>query len=279
MEKDFIRHLNKFKIYNLRLSILLVLFLLFLTVVYFLFYVKRNQITVYVKAVLIKPQDIPLNVPYFWTPYWIDESISIGDTDSNPLGNSKASVLDKDSIDSINWGKIVNLLLIVQAVKDKSGNYLFNSKPLAVGTILNLNFPRSHINTYVNYIGNERPKSNLTKLRVQLKSINIDLETIDNIKIGDSIKNNKNETIAKIVSYKELPYTSASFLSNYAFSGSELELTIELLVDSTNLNYYFIDGQRIRQNESFYISFPNLTLDSNYTKITKVEKLNGNEID
>ena len=105
------------------------------------------------------------------------------------------------------------------------------------------------------------------------------METIDNIKIGDSIKNNKNETIAKIVSYKELPYTSASFLSNYAFSGSELELTIELLVDSTNLNYYFIDGQRIRQNESFYISFPNLTLDSNYTKITKVEKLNGNEID
>ena len=279
MDKAFTRYLNKFKIYNLRLSILLVLFLLFLTVVYFLFYVKRNQITVYVKAVLIKPQNIPLNVPYFWTPYWIDESISIGDTDSNPLGYSKASVLNKDSIDSINWGKIVNLLLIVQAVKDKSGNYLFNSKPLAVGTILNLNFPRSHINTYVNYIGNERPKSNLTKLRVQLKSINIDLETIDNIKIGDSIKNNKNETIAKIVSYKELPYTSASFSSNYAFSRSELELTIELLVDSTNLNYYFIDGQRIRQNESFYISFPNLTLDSNYTKITKVEKLNGNEID
>ena len=279
MDKAFTRYLNKFKIYNLRLSILLVLFLLFLTVVYFLFYVKRNQITVYVKAVLIKPQNIPLNVPYFWTPYWIDESISIGDTDSNPLGYSKASVLNKDSIDSINWGKIVNLLLIVQAVKDKSGNYLFNSKPLAVGTILNLNFPRSHINTYVNYIGNERPKSNLTKLRVQLKSINIDLETIDNIKIGDSIKNNKNETIAKIVSYKELPNTSASFLSNYAFSRSELELSIELLVDSTNLNYYFIDGQRIRQNESFYISFPNLTLDSNYTKITKVEKLNGNEID
>ena len=258
------------------LLLILSLIFLFITVGFYYFYRTHNQSVIYVNTALVRPTNIQINTPFYWTPYWLEESVRMGDKDINPLGGINAEVIDKKSIDSLQWGKIVILLLKINVIKDRSGLYLYKNKPIAVGTILELKFPKAQVSAYVNYIGAEKPTPNLKVLRLDLKSRNIESKIINNIRIGESIKNDKNEIIAKIISFKEVPSNVLPIIpANIYITGLDLEITVDLLSEIVDSRYYFIDGQRIRPNEQFYISFPNLTLDSLSTKITKVEFLNS----
>lgn len=282
MKKSYFSFLKKRKKIKLMYFIVLTLLLLIVATGYYFFYRQRNRELINVTAILVRPQNIALNVPFNWTPYWISKSISIGDKDINPLGGINAIVVDKESVDSVSYGQTVSLLLRVQAVKDRSGIYLYKNKPLSVGTLLDLKLTNTQTSAYVTYIGKELPNLKSVVLRVNLKGRLIEPEAVEAIKMGDTIKNSKNNPIAKIVSKNDstadLRIDSPLNISAMSTERSkrDVNIVLDLVVKNIDSSYFFIDNQRIRPSETFFISFPNVTL-ANY-QITKVELLKDTQL-
>ncbi len=265
---------------NLNIFIILALFLSAFSLFYFLYYRQRNKAQVYISAILTtsRPEQTNYGMSYYWIPYWITDAITIGDRDNSPLGGINALVMDKEEYKAWSYGKFINLILKINAVKDRSGVYLYKNKPLLVGNIIELKLPKVQTNALVTYIGSDLPNFPKEKLILKLKQKQIESWIADKIKIGSEIKNNKEETIVKVVDKKEslatpigINYESRSgrlLYSNEA-DRKDVELTIEILAENINGEYYFQKIRKIKTNESLYLPFNEVSIDFPIISIEK----------
>lgn len=256
--------------------VLAILLILILASGYYLYRRQRSSAIVYVTASLVRPQTIALNVPFNWVPYWVGKSIDIGDHDVSPLGGDNAVVIDKEAVESLNFGQIVSLLLKVRAVRDRTGVYLYKNKPLAVGSLLDLKLTKTQATAYVTYIGIKPPDEEFAVVRLVVKGRLLEAVVANGIKIGDIIKNSKDKIIAKIVDKKEsaadLRIDTAANISAFLNERQrrDVDITIDVLAKKSEDTYFFADSQRLKAGENFFISFPSTTL--NY-QIIKTEVL------
>lgn len=127
-----------------RLSILIGISLVLVVgaLLYFAYYRVRRRVVLYTGVSLVKT--INIQTPYFWVPHWVDTVLTVADKDVNPLGGINAEVTDKESVEAVEYGRYVYLLLKIDATRDRSGVYLFKNKPLAVGNIIQLRFPKNN---------------------------------------------------------------------------------------------------------------------------------------
>lgn len=255
MDKIFTRLLNKYKIYKLRFSIIFILLLLLFSVSYFFISARSNQTTVYVRTILQRPITVVVNAPYNNVPFWLSESIKIGDFDTSLLGGTHAEVIDKEIYELPNFGQTVYLTIKVNAVKDRSGILLYRNKPLAVGSVIDLNLSKSQVSGLVTQVSNSLPKNDKTKLRVLIKGKAADDQVFDIIKVGDKAINNKGEIFAEVVDKKQLP--SKSLVLDIIRSQYDYLITVDLTVDRIGDTYYFLDLNKIKANEYISLSFPN----------------------
>ena len=190
---------------NLNIFVIAVLLLLSFSAFYFLYYRFRNQQYVYVSVVLVKPPNIlGPNVPYnyYWVPYWIGNSIDIGDKEVSPLGVIDAVVMDKNSYGSFYNGQFVSLVLKIRAIKDRSGTLLYKNKPLVSGAVLDVKLTKAQISAQVTGIDTKPPESEYKTLIVVLKGRQVESQIADELKIGDQIIDNHEAVIAKVLDKK-----------------------------------------------------------------------------
>ncbi len=253
---------------NLNLYILAVLFLLGFSLLYFLYFRVRNQAEVYVGLSVMRGINIPVNTVYNWVPNWLDESLTIGDQEISPLGGLNAVVLDKESYEAAYYGKYVYLLLKVNAIKDRSGIYLFKNKPLSVGASIDLKLAKTQISGLVTYVGSEKPVYEYKKLLVKLNGLNAEWWIGDAVKIGSVIKNSKGDQIAKVIAKKVV--SAGGSLITADRNKRDIEVTVEILVKKIDDNYFFSETQKVKVDEQFFLPLPEGSLNLPIASVTEL---------
>lgn len=238
---------------RLNIFILVILFLLGFSLLYFLYYRQRNQAEVYVGLSVTRGINIPISGPYNWIPYWLADSINVGDNEISPLGGLNAVVLDKEIYEASFYGKNVYLLLNVNAIKDRSGIYLFKNKPLSVGATIDLKLTKAQIQGLVTYVGTETPKYQYKKLLVKVTGLGVEWWIGDAIKIGSIIKNNKGEEIAKVIGKKVSPASGSPLTVDR--NKRDIEVTVEILMKKIDDIYYYAETQKVKVDENLFLPF------------------------
>ncbi|MCL4339325.1 hypothetical protein M1271_06570 [Patescibacteria group bacterium] len=258
--------------------ILSVLLLLAVSVFYYFYHSQRSGAKVYISALLVPSQSqLYSSNPFAGVPYWVDQAISVGDRELSPFGGVKATVLQKDSYETYNFGRVVELLLSVSAIKDRSGVYLFDNKPLAVGSVINLSLLRVETFGQVIYVGKIKPKPEKTKLVIHLIKKGVEKSIASNIQIGDCIYDNDKNVVAQIIDKHEFPsniYNSVSYQQNISYGEEyrDIDVTVEIIVEKEYGTYYFARTQDVKVNEPIYLPFPDMSLSYTVTSLEEVKK-------
>jgi hypothetical protein len=200
-------------------------------------------------------------------------SINAGDKEVNPFGKIIATVVKKDAYEAYYYGQNVYLLLKVQANQDKTGILLYKNKPLVVGGNLDLKLSKSVLTGTIIYVGNKPQDVKIKKLIVKAKAKYIDFWITDGINIGDSIIDNNNVRIAKIID-KTVNFAEArSDTSNgqarvtYDTIKRDLDLKIEITVKNIKEINYFMETQKVKINEWLNFPFPSELINAVITEI------------
>lgn len=245
---------KKFKIIYLIVGSLL---LVLITLLYFFYYNIRRRVTLFTDVSLVRT--INIQEPYFWQPYWVDSAINISDKDISPLGSINAEVLDKESIEAGEYGRYIHLLLKIEAIRDRTGVYLFKNKPLAVGNIIQLRFPKTNIFAYIKTINEQKPKPSYKKVRVLTRFKEIEPVMESWMQPGNEVKNNKGEIIARLIdktttiARKEVNTALGSIVVGTNPIKRDVDVLVELLVKEIDDQYYFTDTYKIKPNEQVFI--------------------------
>lgn len=268
-------HLSK-KFKNINIFILITLFLLGFALFYFFYYRLRNQSVVYVSLRVVSAVSGQIQAGI--VPYWTTKSISIGNKDISPLGGVRAEVVDMETYEAGTYGDYVNLLMKINAVKDRSGIYLFNNKPLLVGDIIDLKLTKSHIQGLVTDISQSIPVYEYKKLKVKIIWESVDPMIAQNLIIGSKITGNKGQIIARILDTKINP-SSINFKNAFGeitaygdpSKRKDIEMNFELLVKQIGDNYYYAATQKIQVGEKLTINFPNITINGLVVNIENIK--------
>jgi len=268
------------KLKNLNVFILIVLVLLGFALLYFLYFRVRNQAEVYVGVSVTRGVNIPVSAIYNWIPNWLDNAIAVGDKEISPLGGLTAVVLEKESYEASFYGKYVYLLLKLNAIRDRSGIYLFKNKPLSAGALIDLRLSKAQISGLVTYVGTERPKYQVEKLKVTLYGKAVDNWIADNLKVGAEITDNKKQIIAKVLDKQiksaaslatllQDPSTGRSIVT-YDNTQRDLQVTVELLAKKIGGIYFYAEMQKVKAGEILFLPFKEVTLNLPITSVTEL---------
>ncbi|MCL5797479.1 MAG: hypothetical protein M1366_01635 [Patescibacteria group bacterium] len=264
--------------------ILAVLLILVFSVFYYLYHRQRIGANVYISVLLTPSQTTVVSStnPFMGVPYWIDQAITKGDKELSPFGGVKAIVVKKDSYESFNYGRVVALLLSANAVRDRSGVFLFDNKPLAVGSIIDLNLPKVEAFGQITYVGEEKPADHSVELVIHILRKAVDRALADNINIGDTIYDSNHNVIAKITGRSESPSSGAGNLEYNPISNQQtltygnlevdVDITVEITAEKEYDTYYFAKTQDVKINEPIYLSFPDMSLSYTVTSIKEVKQ-------
>lgn len=245
--------------------------LLAASVIYFLYIRQRTQTPVFVYLSILRQSVVsaPVNAPNSWVPYWIDESVSVGDRESNPFGSVSSEIIEKESFEAPFYGRYVYLLVRMKSSRDRSGMLLYKNKPLSAGGIVNLTFSKVQIQGYVFDVSLEKPVRIIKTVRIQVKGRDFEPAVADAIRIGSEIKNSKGEILARVVDKKVTPAevrvdtASGQAMTSYDQRKRDIEATVDVIVKDINGLYFFMETQKVKVYENIFLPFPeigNLTL-------------------
>lgn len=245
---------------NSGVLILCSLALVAVTIIYFAYFRLSRREILYAGVALVKT--INVQEPFFWQPQWLDATINVSDKDISTLGRVNAEIIDKESVEAESYGRYIHLLLKVEAIHTRTGEYQFKNKPLAVGNIIQLKFPKNSFYAYVQTLGEKKPDIKKRRVRVMtiFKEVEPYLESW--IKVGNEVKNNKGEIIAKVVekttnqTRKEVHTASGQIVAATNPLKKEVYVALEILVKEEDGQLYFTDTFKVKPNEQIFVPWP-----------------------
>ena len=265
--------MTKYKIFrktgNFYFFIALIILLLGFSFFYFFYTRVRNQEELYVTIAAGKNSTSKPDTSFNWLPYWLADSIEIGDKDVNPLGGSNMIVVEKNSYEAGYYGQNVYLLLKMKAVHDRSGIYLYKNKPLSVGSVIDLNLTKTQVQGLVIKVDKEKPNYTYKKLKVTLHQKAVNREIADSLKVGSEIKDNKKMILAVLLDKQIAPPISSSLYLDS--SQRSLKVTVELLVKKIDDNYYYAETSKVKVNEWLFLPFKEVGLFFPIISITEIQ--------
>ncbi|KKS98425.1 MAG: hypothetical protein UV73_C0002G0139 [Candidatus Gottesmanbacteria bacterium GW2011_GWA2_43_14] len=242
-----------------RINILIIVLVsVFFVIATGFFYIReKNREKLYLKVILGRDYQIP---------YWNDQSLEVGNSDRSSFGIVNAKIIDKESYEWNGPGRFVILLLEVRAVKDRAGLYLFKNKPLSLGEFIDMRFPRVHQSGLVTYISTDKPKNLFQNLQIVIKKRGELPEIDDHTRIGDTLKNNKGETVAEITGktskdaeIRTNTDTGATVIT-YDRTRKDMDLTLNIRVNKTADGYVFQEMQKVKIGDKLNIHFKGISL-------------------
>ena len=259
---------------KLNIFILIVLFLLGFSLLYFLYSRARSQADVYVKVALYRGQSNSI-------PYWLNQAINVGDKELSPLGGLNVEVYDKFSFAWGGQNEMAFLLLKVNTIKDRTGIYLYKNKPLLVGGSIDLKLPKAQVSGNVIQIEDHQITDEYNKVTITVLGKGTDVWISNNLKNGSSIVDNKGRILAKVTEVKSTQLTSIGTLvrdenTNKAimiFDNNErdIEANVDLLVRKTENYYFFGETQKVKVGEQISLPFKEVTLNAPITSIKEIK--------
>ena len=243
-----------------------IIILIFLAISFYIYNQQQKSTDLYAKVILGLEEDYFVAVPY-----WLANSVKIGDRDVSPFGKVNAEVVDAESYEGGSHGKHVILLLKLNAVRDKTSNYFYKNQPLQIDDWINMRLGVVNHKGYLVYIGKLPPDFGKKKLRVTIRKNSEDPFIVENLNTGSRMLNNKGKVMAEISEKSEFP----AIIPSNDESGTPkkgIEVTVNLSVDEIDGLNYFGVLRKVKIGERLNLFFDKATLWDGV--ITEIEEIN-----
>ena len=195
-------------------------------------------------------------------PYWVANSIAIGDVDGGTLGPANATVLDKETYEGGGLGTHTVLTLKARVNNEPNGGLTYKGRPLTLNNWIDTKFSRVHQGGYVIYIGETLPDMNRYTLLVKVKKQNEEPYVTDSLIAGSEMRNNKGEVLAKIIEVSSVlsPQITNTPTRRLDELKKDIYVTLELSTRKFDSNYYFMEFQKVKTAEKINLFFREATL-------------------
>lgn len=247
---NFDKIIKKYREINLFLAVIIAL--VTLSVLYFVYSRQRGENLMYIRAIVGRDLTVP---------YWTANSFKKGDVDRSSFGRINARIADLEIYDNFSYNSTVVLLLEARLIKDRSGVFLYKSRPISVGEYIDLRFPEVHQIAVVTYVGKAPPQWETAKLRIRIKKRGDLPESINGIEIGKVIKNKENDELARITDKKITPAeilidaSSGRTISGFDTRRIDAEFELEISARKIGDDYYFQEIQKIKNGDKINFHF------------------------
>lgn len=229
----------------------------------------------------------------FWQkerpPYWLGNSVNVGDYELDGLGRKAVEVTDLRVYEGVRSGglseeKYIYLTLKVRAVKDSRKNqYLFKSKPLAVGSSIELRLSKVLITGLVTYVEGMPDTRVWEDKIVEARTAHwseIFPDTLgllpwraEAIKVGDQMKDTRGRAVAEVLDRKIKPAekivvtADGRVLLRQDPLKKDVILTIKLKTYKQNGVNYYLDDLKVKVGSAVLLALPEIDIWPEITKI------------
>ncbi len=225
---------------------------------------------------------------FFWTerepPYWLANSINVGDQELDGLGRKVVEVLETRIYESAEDKKDIYLKLRLRAVRDsRKQQYLFKSKPLEVGSPIKLRFSQVFLTglvTYIEGIPDTRVwEDKVVEARI-VEWFDVFPETLgalpwkaEAVKIGDQMKDTRGRMVAEVLEKTVKPAEKIVVTADGRVFvrrdpiKKDVTLVVKLKTfEQEGVNYY-LDDVKVKVGSSIPLFLPEVDIWPEITKI------------
>jgi hypothetical protein len=244
----------------------LIFFLLFLVLIFFIY--NRLQRSVVWTDVRIAVENVDWWYGSGSPPrYWYAKDLTVGDQAKDSFGQTVAEVLNIDNYDQGGPYRMIFVDLKLRVDFDKNKNqYLYEFKPLSVGSSLVINFPQNQLRGIIIQSGTDEIDYYFKKIRVSKERIyNF---VADEINVGDKAYDSEGNLVAEII---ELEETVNNF---YAFSDirgqkikvidpefSDLDIVLKVKAFNTLDREFYINNTVLKVGSRIWLQFKDYAIE------------------
>lgn len=220
--------------------------------------------------------------------YWYASDLKNGDIAKSSFGKDIAEVIKVDNYDIGGPYRNIYVDLKLKVVYDKNRNqFLYEFKPLTVGSSVIINFSNQQIRGIVTKIGGNNIDYSYKIIKIQRKSYQnvtttnsnastavnnvnkpITPEMANKINVGDKLFDNNNSLIAEVLdvkndvsSYYEFSDNRAQNIKTYNPYYRDLEVTLRVKTYKEMNLEFFINQAAIKIGSKIWIPFPEYSLE------------------
>lgn len=228
---------------------------------------------------------------YFTSPpFWLGESVKIGDSEFDSGGKKIAEVLDVKiyELSLINefeatTRKDFYLTLNLQVDRSKrTGKIKFKNQPLEIGSSIELHLTNTYIPGLIVNIEGVDEEKEMAELVVEGIWLNVFPWSAEAIPIGGEMKDGMDNVVAKILD-KQI-YLSDIFVTTDDGRvllrkdplKRDVVIKAKILVKKQGENFYFREDQKVKIGENLFFHFPGV--DVKWVSIKKIFDKDGKKI-
>lgn len=199
--------------------------------------------------------------------YWYAKDLSVGDSLIDSFGNMAVEVAGIDNYDAGGPYRDIYVDLKVRADYDKKKNqYLYEFKPLVVGSSLLFNFPESQLRGLVVRVGEQKESYSYKIIRVEKKFIMPSLA--EKIQIGEKILDAQGNEVAEILevknntsSYYEFSDQRGKKIEVYDPEYRDVEVTLKIKSFSEFGIDYYVNKAAVKVGNAIWFQFSEFALE------------------
>jgi hypothetical protein len=275
-KKSFIsRIIQKTSVFISKLNFFdyLVIFLLFLVLLFFIYNRLQRQSTWVELRLAIE------NVDWWYgsgspPKYWYANDLAVGDQAKDSFGQKVAEIINVDNYDQGGPYRMIFVDLKVSVDYDKNKNqYLYEFKPLTVGSSLIINFPQNQLRGIIIQSGDDEIDYYFKTIRVIKNGV---LKPIaDQIKKGDRAYDSEGNLVAEILDFTQ---TLNSYYEYSDIRGqkilvtdpeySDLDIVIKVKAFNTLDRDFYINNTVLKVGSKIWLQFKDYAIED--AQITEI---------
>jgi len=244
----------------------LVFFLLFLVLIFFIY--NRLQRSVVWTDVRIAVENVDWWYGSGSPPrYWYAKDLTVGDQAKDSFGQTVAEVLNIDNYDQGGPYRMIFVDLKLRVDFDKNKNqYLYEFKPLSVGSSLVINFPQNQLRGIIIQSGTDEIDYYFKKIRVSKERIyNF---VADEINVGDKAYDSEGNLVAEVL---DLTKTTNSYYEYSDIRGqkikvidpefSDLDIILKVKAFNTLDREFYINNTVLKVGSRIWLQFKDYAIE------------------
>lgn len=257
---------------NIGIFELLIGFLILLGLVFIMIQVRSRE--QWVKA------EVEISASSWWQayftapPYWLGESIKVGDKEFDPQGKVVAEVLEvrAHELSTLQHQeptrKDFYLTLNLRVSKDRrTGKLKFKNQPLEIGGPIELHLTNTYASglvTFVEGVPDERETKELIIKGVWANTVPWNAEAIP---VGGRMMDGMGNVVAEILekqielAEKTVETWDGRLVASRDPLKRDIYLKIKLLTKKQGENFYFHEDQKVKIGETLFIQLPGIDVD------------------
>lgn len=222
-------------------------------------------------------------------PYWLGESIKIGDKEFDPQGRAAAEVLDIKAYELSNLQqqestrKDFYLTLNLRAAKDRRTRKLkFKNQPLEIGGPIELHLTNTYVSGLVTFIEGVLDEREMKELIIEGVWENTFPWIAEAIPVNGKMVDRESKIIAEILekrielAEKTVETWDGRLVSSRDPLKRDVYLKIRLLAKKQGENFYFREDQKVKIGGTLFVQLPGVDVD--WVSIKEIYDKDGRRI-